>query len=64
MFSYLTESKAEKHRWDYSDLTSAIQEGRKGKKHFNQTDIKTPVNYKYILKDKNMQKNKVSEGQQ
>lgn len=40
----------------YSDLKSVIQEGRKGNKHFNQTDIKNPVNYKYILEDKNMQK--------
>lgn len=56
MFSYLTESKAKKPRWGYSDLRSVIQEGRKGNKHFNQTDIKTAVNCKYILEDKNMQK--------
>lgn len=56
MFSYLTESKAKKARWGYSDLPSVIQEGRKGNKHFNQTDIKTPVNCKYVLEDKNLQK--------
>jgi len=64
MFSYLTESKAKKPRWDYSDLRSAIQEGRKGNEHFSQTDIKTPVNYKYILEEKKHAKNKVNEGQE
>lgn len=56
MFSYLTESKSKKPIWDYSDLRSAIQERRKGNKYFNQTDSNIPVNYKYILEEKDTQK--------